>query len=47
MGMNISRMKEQLWLDMDSDIQNIRTKIQEIRTSLIKINEKLQNSLIN
>ncbi len=46
-GMNIAQLTKQLWLDMDSGIQNERTKIQEIRTSLIKINEKVRNSLIS
>ena len=45
-GLNIAQIREQLWLDMDTGIQNRRTKIQELRTELIKLQEKVRNSLI-
>ncbi|MCK5673135.1 MAG: MerR family transcriptional regulator [Spirochaetales bacterium] len=45
-GFSISQIKQQLWLDMDTGIQNRRTKIQEIRTELIKLQEKVRNPLI-
>ena len=43
-GLNISQIREQLWLDMDAGIQNRRTKIQELRTELIKLQEKVRKS---
>ena len=45
-GFNIAKIREQLWLDMDAGIQNRRTKIQELRTELIKLQEKVRNPLI-
>lgn len=45
-GFNIVQIRKQLWLDMDAGIQNKRTKIQELRTELIKLREKARNSLI-
>ena len=45
-GLNIAQIRKQLWVDMDAGIQNRRTKIQELRTELIKLQEKVRNSLI-
>ena len=42
-GLNIAQIRKQLWLDMDAGIQNRRTKIQELRTELIKLREKVRN----
>lgn len=45
-GLNTAQIRKQLWLDMDAGIQSKRTKIQELRTELIKLSEKVRNSLI-
>ena len=44
-GLNIVQIRQQLWLDMDEKIQNRRTGIQELRTELIKLQEKVRNPL--
>lgn len=46
-GLNISQIRQQLWLDIDAGIQNRRTKIQELRTELIKLQEKIMKSAIS
>jgi DNA-binding transcriptional MerR regulator len=43
---NISQIKDQLYKDLNAEIQNNRTLVQEIRSDLIKLQEKLRNSLI-